>query len=117
MGITDDLQELINDTCTWAPLVSRDLYGVPTFGQVNTYPCRYSKKMKMLRDKDNQQVYSGSQVVIAPSLISGVPFPAVKNVDRVILSDGLKPQIMDTEQFQDDEFPELGPTHTVVYFV
>jgi hypothetical protein len=113
MTITNDLQDMMTDTLTWAKLTTRDRYGNPSFGTAHTYPCRLVRKNKLVRDKDQQQVASSAQAWIGPTLISGEPFPAVAPVDRVTLSDGTYPQILSTDVYQD----EAGPSHCVVNFL
>ncbi len=116
--ITNDLQEFFTDTIQWAALVSRDSYGVPSFGQAFTYPARVVKKNKLVRDKSAQQVVSTSQIWVGQSNVSGTPFPLVKPVDCVTLSDGTKPQILDCEIFQDEqEGASPSMSHTVIFLV
>jgi hypothetical protein len=114
MGLSADLIELCNDRATWNRLVSRNSYGEPTFTLVHAdYPTRLIRENKLLRNKDQQQITSTAQAWILPSLTSGDPFPAIKDNDQVVLSDGSTPQIAQIKIFED----ELGPSHTVVYFL
>ena len=118
MGITNDLQELMTDTCTWAPVAGHDDFGNATYGTANEYPCRFIKKTRLILGKDGHQIASTRQVWVGASLTSGVPFPMVGPEDKVTLSDGLSPHVAHVEIFQDETFKETGLySHTVVYFL
>lgn len=106
MPFVDDFLDMLVSEITYAPFVSRDAYGEPTFGSPVTYEARVIRKHKMVRNVEGQQVISTAHI-----WVGGIPF--VSPQDKITLDDGTHPPIIAIERFED----EIGPSHTVVYFL
>lgn len=108
MVYANDFSDMMNAKLTLAPFVSRDVYGVPTFGTAVQYNCRRFKKNKLVRNASGQEVTSTAQVWILGN-------PTVTAQDQIILlSDGSKPIILSVDS-PDDETGTVA--FTKVYFL
>ena len=95
-----DFSDLCTQTICWAPLASRDQYGKPTYGAVQTFTGRRVYKIA--------RVPSGGQgdgaVVLSESTIWILGTPAVKYEDLVYCSgDALpRPPVLNVQRYPDD---------------
>lgn len=107
MAFVDDIKDLMQDTVVVRAVVSRDDYGVPTYGSGTSYGARLVKQNRRVRTPKGDEVVSTAHVWIAGA-------PDVAPDDQVELSDGTTPEIASVERPQDEtgEF-----THTKVFFI
>lgn len=106
MTIVSDILDLLTDTAIWQPRTARDEYGMPTYGDSTEFRARLVRKNRLVRDASGHEVVSTAQLWLGGS-------PAIAPDDWVTLSDGSTPVIASVERYQD----EVGPCHTVVFFL
>lgn len=97
-GIADFL-DLMPLTVTVAPFVSRDSYGVATYGTARPYRARVNYKQHYIRKSEGEMVPARGMVWLATS-------DAISVNDRVTLPDGTTPLILESN----GETDETGDT-------
>ena len=106
MSFLDDLKDLMPDTASWKPFVSRDRAGASTFGSATAIDsCRLVQKNQMVRDRSGNDVLSTAHLWIPSD-------EAVTPESEVTLSDGSAPPIISVLRIPD----ENGDKHTKVFF-
>lgn len=105
MGI-EEWDDMMPDTITIEPFISRDAFGSSTYGAAVSYQARVQGKNKIIRTRDNVQAVSTIQVYIDS-------VPAVSPDDRVTLPSRFsptQPPILSVQPVGD----EAGPHHQVI---
>lgn len=106
MAFLDDLTDLMPDTASWKPFVSRSRAGKPTYGTATAIPnCRLVEKHQMVRDKNGDEVLSSAHLWIPSD-------EAITPESEVTLSDSTTPPIISVLKIPD----EKGDKHTKVFF-
>ena len=106
MSFLDDLKDMMPDTASWKPFVSRDRAGKPTFGSATAIAnCRLVQRNQLVRDRNGDQVLSTAHLWVPSD-------EAITPESEVTLSDGTTPPIISVLRTPD----ENGDKHTKVFF-
>ena len=99
-----DWADLMKERVTIAPFVSRDSYGVPTYGSGVSYKCRIGHSSKWVRKSDGSIVVASAAVWIEGS-------PEITPQAKLTLPNGSTPPIISVDRFFDDR----GAHHVKIY--
>lgn len=91
----DDLLDLMPNTVTVRPFVSRDSYGAASYGSPTDYPARVNYKTHNILGPDNQLILSNGTIWMACS-------DPVSSDDQVTLDDGSTPVILKATRETDE---------------
>lgn len=94
----EDWEDMLTDSVQVAPFVSRDSYGAATFGTDVAYASRVVFKNHFIRGPDGEMISSRGFAIIARAT-------AINVKDRITLSDGTKPPILDSNLNSDEDGP------------
>ncbi len=114
MAFIDEFSDCLKDTAIWRKFVSRNEFGVVTYGDDIEFTARLVELTKLVRDQNGDQVVSRAHVWLGETTDTNLEqAPNVKPDDQVELSNGETPVILSIERPQD----ETGlATHTKVFF-
>jgi hypothetical protein len=90
------LREMLTDTITVAPVLSRDAYGVTTYGPAVSRPARIQRRMLTLFGATGRQIVPSTKIV----LDGDVP---ISDMDQITLDDGTQPPIQGIETYTDEQ--------------
>lgn len=105
MGI-EEWTDMMPDTVTIEPFVSRDAFGDKTYGTARVYTARVQGKNEVVRTRDNVDAVSTVQVYVDWT-------PTISPDDRITLPSRFsptQPPILSVQPVSD----EAGPHHQVV---
>ena len=86
-----DFVDMMKQTVSISPFVSRDQYGVPTYGTAKVVKARIGNDSRIIKSPD------GSMITVTASVWLGKALN-VTTQDRILLPDGTTPPILKVEQ-------------------
>jgi hypothetical protein len=104
MAVSDFL-DLMPATISHAPLVSRDAFGLPTYGSDTEYRARVIYKPTHVRGP-------AANIVLAKGVVWIAGTPTIGSEDRLTLPDGTTPPILAAARIPDED----GDHHCKIYF-